>query len=181
MAFYLDDIQFLVNAPDPSMIVAPKEGEPVFQEGLRPTTFKALIGKGHAEFATMRQQDSEEFLTHLLKVLRAHARKITRERAREEPTEIFRFGVEQRLACGNCGRVRYRIDEADVASVPVRIVERLLTDGEEGKKYESVQLTECIEGLMGEEELEYDCPQCRKKVVATKYVLRSSSPLQFID
>ncbi|KZT42965.1 ubiquitinyl hydrolase [Sistotremastrum suecicum HHB10207 ss-3] len=154
--------------PDPAMILPPKEGEPVFQEGLRPTTFKALIGKGHAEFATMRQQDSEEFLTHLLKVLRAHARKIARERTIEEPTEGFRFGVEQRLACNNCHRVRYRVDEADVASVPVRITERPLKEGEEGKKYESVQLMECIEGLMGEEELEYDCPACQKKVVATK-------------
>src|SRR6266851_5884855 len=40
--------------------------QPAFQEGLRPITFKALIGRGHAEFATMRQQDAEEFFTHLL-------------------------------------------------------------------------------------------------------------------
>lgn len=43
---------------------------PEFQEGVRPVTFKAVIGKGHAEFSTMRQQDSEEFLTHLLNTLR---------------------------------------------------------------------------------------------------------------
>jgi ubiquitin carboxyl-terminal hydrolase 5/13 len=46
---------------------------PVFQAGVRPTSFKALIGKGHDEFATMRQQDAEEFLTHLLSVLRRDA------------------------------------------------------------------------------------------------------------
>src|ERR1700712_5133026 len=33
-----------------------------FQEGVRPAMFKALVGKDHQEFATMRQQDSEEFL-----------------------------------------------------------------------------------------------------------------------
>lgn len=49
---------------------APGSEEPVFQAGLRPTSFKALVGKGHAEFATMRQQDSEEFLTWLITVLR---------------------------------------------------------------------------------------------------------------
>jgi ubiquitin carboxyl-terminal hydrolase 5/13 len=43
---------------------------PVFQEGIRPVGFKALIGKGHEEFSTMRQQDSEEFFTHLITVLR---------------------------------------------------------------------------------------------------------------
>lgn len=43
---------------------------PVFQAGLRPTGFKALIGKGHEEFSTMKQQDSEEFFTYLIGVLR---------------------------------------------------------------------------------------------------------------
>ncbi|KAF9009872.1 cysteine proteinase [Hymenopellis radicata] len=43
--------------------------------GIKPTGFKALIGKGHKEFSTMRQQDSEEFLTHLLTVLRRDAHK----------------------------------------------------------------------------------------------------------
>lgn len=37
---------------------------PVFQEGLRPMLFMALIGKCHEEFATMRQQDAEEFFSH---------------------------------------------------------------------------------------------------------------------
>jgi ubiquitin carboxyl-terminal hydrolase 5/13 len=49
--------------------------DPVFQEGLRPTGFKALIGKGHEEFSTMKQQDSEEFLGHLITVLRRDAHK----------------------------------------------------------------------------------------------------------
>lgn len=43
---------------------------PVFQAGIRPTGFKTLIGKGHEEFSTMRQQDSEEFFTYLLTILR---------------------------------------------------------------------------------------------------------------
>jgi ubiquitin carboxyl-terminal hydrolase 5/13 len=41
-----------------------------WQVGLKPAGFKALVGKGHAEFATMRQQDAEEFFVHLLTVLR---------------------------------------------------------------------------------------------------------------
>ena len=41
--------------------VAATEAAPVvFQEGVKPTSFKALVGKGHAEFSTMRQQDAEE-------------------------------------------------------------------------------------------------------------------------
>lgn len=52
-----------------------KSPTPVFQDGIRPVTFKAVIGKGHAEFSTMRQQDSEEFFTHLLNTLRRDMRK----------------------------------------------------------------------------------------------------------
>lgn len=48
---------------------------PVFQAGIKPTNFKALIGKGHEEFATMRQQDAEEFFTHLITVLRRDGQK----------------------------------------------------------------------------------------------------------
>lgn len=48
---------------------------PVFQAGIKPTAFKALVGKGHAEFSTMRQQDAEEFLTHLITLLRRDLRK----------------------------------------------------------------------------------------------------------
>jgi hypothetical protein len=48
---------------------------PVFQDGVRPVTFKSVIGRGHVEFSTMRQQDSEEFLTHLVQTLRRDAHK----------------------------------------------------------------------------------------------------------
>ena len=48
---------------------------PVFQTGVKPTSFKALIGKGHEEFATMRQQDAEEFFTHLITVIRRDGQK----------------------------------------------------------------------------------------------------------
>ena len=48
---------------------------PVFQNGIKPTGFKALIGKGHEEFSTMKQQDSEEFFTHLMTVLRRDMQK----------------------------------------------------------------------------------------------------------
>lgn len=46
-----------------------------FQKGIKPTGFKALIGRGHLEFSTMKQQDSEEFFTHLITVLRRDTQK----------------------------------------------------------------------------------------------------------
>jgi ubiquitin carboxyl-terminal hydrolase 5/13 len=48
---------------------------PVFQEEIKPAGFKALIGKGHVEFSTMKQQDSEEFFTYLITALRRDMQK----------------------------------------------------------------------------------------------------------
>jgi uncharacterized UBP type Zn finger protein len=36
------------------------------QPGIRPQMFKNLIGKGHPEFSTNKQQDAQEFFLHLV-------------------------------------------------------------------------------------------------------------------
>ena len=38
------------------------------QSGIKAAMFKSLIGKGHPEFSTKRQQDVVEFLLHLINV-----------------------------------------------------------------------------------------------------------------
>jgi ubiquitin carboxyl-terminal hydrolase 5/13 len=141
---------------------------PVFQEGVRPVTFKALIGRGHAEFATMRQQDAEEFFTHLLTSLRRYAHAHPRNGSTgPEPTETFAFGLEQRLQCTACGGVRYRVDPHDVLSVPVSAREKG-RDADGKAMYEDVAMTECVDAAMGIESLEYKCPNCQRDVAATK-------------
>lgn len=144
------------------------DDSPTFQAGIKPTSFKALIGKGHEEFSTMRQQDSEEFLTYLLTVLRRDAHKF-KERAEPDATAIFSYGMEQRLQCNECGKVRYRVDDMDLVSVAVPATEKGKT--EEGKTlYEEVQLWDCIQSLLGTEALEYSCPSCNKGVHALRLV-----------
>lgn len=152
-------------APKATNPLAHDSPAPVFQEGVRPAGFKALVGKGHEEFATMRQQDAEEFFGHLLTVLRRHAKRAGQSQA--EPTEVFAFGMEQRLECGECKRVRYRVDAADVASVPVPARETG-KDGEGRTTYEEVALKECLDILTAPEALEYSCPACQKNVIATR-------------
>lgn len=36
---------------------------------VRPSAFKALVGRGHAEFSSGRQQDAQEFFEHLLELV----------------------------------------------------------------------------------------------------------------
>jgi len=140
---------------------------PVFQDGVRPVGFKALIGKGHEEFSTMRQQDSEEFFTHLLKVLRRTLKRTQGAGGEVDPTQVFTFAMEQRLQCTSCNRVRYRNDELDVVSVAVPAIEE--SKDAEGKViYKDMLLTDTLDLLTGYEGLEYSCPQCNKTVVAHK-------------
>lgn len=140
---------------------------PVFQDGLRPIGFKALIGKGHEEFSTMKQQDSEEFFTHLLKVLRRTLKQTQNTAGDLDPTRVFTFAMEQRLQCTSCNRVRYRNDELDVISVAVPALED--SKDAEGKViYRDVSLVDTLDMLTGDEGLEYSCPQCKMTVVAHK-------------
>jgi ubiquitin carboxyl-terminal hydrolase 5/13 len=140
---------------------------PKFQEGIKPSQFKALIGKGHEEFATMRQQDSEEFLQHLLTRLREEAKR-QRRSEEEEATNVVRFGMEQRLQCGTCKKVGYKVDGVDLASLPVEAVEAGVN--EDGKKlWRGVRLEDCLETLCGVERLaDYACGTCQAKVEAEK-------------
>jgi len=136
--------------------------------------FKALIGKGHAEFATIRQQDAEEFLGHLFKSIRTDERKRGWD-DHKGPTEAFRFGVEQRLQCGDCKKVRYKVDSQDSLGlwIPAKEVAKMETGegGEKEKKdWEPVDLDECLQLFTRTEALEYQCPVCNKKVIVQKYV-----------
>lgn len=151
-----------------------KDTEPRFQQGIRPAMFKDLVGKGHAEFATMRQQDSEEFLQHFIDRLRQEAKR-KGSPSESEATETFRFALEQKLTCSECKGVSYKTDSADSLSLTVPIKERdvVMNGGEEGaagvtKSYESAELTKCLDSLVAEEALEYSCPNCQKKVIAVK-------------
>ncbi|KAJ7632934.1 hypothetical protein FB45DRAFT_913923 [Roridomyces roridus] len=148
--------------------------DPVFQEGLRPTGFKALVGKGHEEFSTMKQQDSEEFLGHLLTVVRRDAHKY-KDRAAVDATAVFSYGMEQRLQCGVCSRVSYRTDPVDVLSVPVPAMESG-KDGDGKTMYSPVPLVACIDAVLTPESLEYGCPSCGTNVHALKQSKFASFP-----
>ncbi|TVY82715.1 Ubiquitin carboxyl-terminal hydrolase [Lachnellula suecica] len=145
---------------------AASEDEP-FQRGLAPAMLKHLIGRGHAEFSTMRQQDAFEFLLHVFKL-------ITRSQHTAQlpdPTRSFRFVMEQRLQCIDCKKVRYSTVEQDNISIPVPIrkisvpVTKSGDNSSEDKKdeYESVTLKECLDTFTSSEHVELTCSACGSK------------------
>ncbi|CAG7723166.1 unnamed protein product [Allacma fusca] len=71
------------------------------QEGINASMFRTLIGKGHPEFSTKRQQDAQEFLLHLINVMERYSR------FEANPADCLKFQVEDKVICDSTGQVRY--------------------------------------------------------------------------
>lgn len=140
------------SRPDPRLSASSNGQEIAHQKGLAPAMFKYLVGQGHEEFATMRQQDAFEFLLHVFKAISLSKQ----PEGKMNPVQHFRFQVEQRLQCLNCRKVRYKVDEQDNISVavPARRVQSS-TD-----QFEPVTLTECLDIFTADEIVELTCPAC---------------------
>lgn len=167
------------SVPEPQAPGSPSEGGHAhYQRGLAPAMLKHLIGRGHAEFSTMRQQDAFEFLQHLFTLIARdnHAS------GKEDPTKVFRFATEQRLQCLGCKRVRYTTTEQDniFVDVPKEKVapEAGLTEGGESKPdaYRAVTLEECLNLFTGEEHVELRCEACGASEGFTKRTLFKTLP-----
>lgn len=81
--------------------------------GIRPQMFKNLVGRGHPEFSTKRQQDAQEFLLHLLSLIERN------NRGAENPADSLRFQVEERVQCALSGKVKYNHREDFIMSLPI--------------------------------------------------------------
>ncbi len=165
--------------PDPD-IISGTSTEIAYQRGLAPAMLKVLIGKGHEEFSTMRQQDAFELLLHVFKLITRSQHKAPLQ----DPVHCFRFVLEQRLQCLSCKRVRYRSDEQDNISIPVplrKIAEPEVGAGEAGDTtkvddYEAVTLKECLDSFTCEEIVELTCPACGSKDGFSKRSLFKTFP-----
>ena len=159
------------SVPDNDLTYSSDPDAQPHQKGLAPAMLKHLIGKGHAEFSTMRQQDSFELLLHLLKlVTRSQQSAHGQYKDVTDPVESFRFVMEQRLQCLNCTKVRYRQDEMENLSVAVPIKrlpqsDTVMTDGEKDEKkeeFEPVTLKQCLDEFTAPEVVDLKCSACDK-------------------
>ena len=91
--------------------------------GIRPAMFRALLGRGHAEFASSRQQDVVEYFQHLLERFDAAEKAAPPDAADAAaimlPSALFTFGLETRLQCAASGLVRYGSDRDNVLQLHV--------------------------------------------------------------
>ncbi|ELT92166.1 hypothetical protein CAPTEDRAFT_182887 [Capitella teleta] len=135
-----------------------------YPEGIRPQMFKALIGQGHPEFSSKRQQDAQEFLLHLISMIQRNCH------GSSNPADCLRFKVEDRIECMASGKVAYteRDDFLLALQIPVEKVtnpeevaawEAKKADLEQQKKFVDpkdivrprISLTSCLEAFTAPE------------------------------
>ncbi|KAI2624475.1 ubiquitin carboxyl-terminal hydrolase 14 [Xylaria nigripes] len=164
------------SKPDSDVVASEHSPETPHQKGLAPSMLKHLIGRGHPEFSTMRQQDSFELLQHLIVL-------ITRSQhpaPLADPTQPFRFVMEQRLQCINCKKVRYSSTEHDSIFIDVPIEKLPRSEGDESDAYQPVLLEQCLDRFTGLEAVELTCPACESKVGFTKRNLFKTFPTTLV-
>jgi len=165
--------------PDRDVVSSDPSDTP-FQRGLAPSMLKHLVGRGHAEFSTMRQQDAFEFLLHIFQLISRSQHTSTLE----DPTKAFQFVMEERLQCLKCQKVRYRTDEQDNISIPVPLkkaakqtaTEDGVDNGNEVDEYEPVTLKQCLDSFTATEIVELTCSACGSKDGFSKRSLFKTFP-----
>lgn len=170
------------SKPDSDVAVSEHSTELPHQRGIAPAMLKHLIGRGHAEFSTMRQQDAFELLLHVLKLI-SRSQHVA---PRKDPVDAFRFVMEQRLQCIGCKRVRYSTQEHENVSIPVpirRIPKEAQMDvvdskdkEQEKEEFESVSLKECLDIFTADEMVELTCSGCGSKAGFTKKSMFKTFP-----
>ncbi|KAK7992937.1 Ubiquitinyl hydrolase 1 [Apiospora saccharicola] len=146
------------SKPESDVIPSEFSPEKSHQKGLAPSMLKHLIGRGHEEFSTMRQQDAFELLQHLIKLVT----RSKHEAPLSDPTQPFRFVMEQRLQCLDCKKVRYQSNEQDNIFIDVPLEKLPAVEGE-GEKYRPVTFKECVDRLTAPETVELTCSSCGSK------------------
>ena len=114
-------------------------------QGIKPTSFKYLLGKQHEEFSTMKQQDAFEYLQHLLSKFSNHP-------AFSSIAKHFEFLMQQKIQCLMCQKCRY----TDVAEGSLRVNVPVPTS----ETVEEVDFLQCVKDSFAASHNEFRCPSC---------------------
>jgi len=172
----------LLSASD-VVTIHPDGSQEESQTGISPRMLKSLIGKGHAEFAGVKQQDAQEFLIWLLSRIGREgkptgivAETLAGAEAQDatehgwggyvDPTKCFKFALQSRIQCLGCGGVKYHLQEHDNIniSVPDRVKQppaaEASTEEPAPVEYQPVDFEDCIRTYTAKTEIELKCSVC---------------------
>ena len=106
-------------------------------QAIRPVVFKNLVGKGHGEFSTKKQQDACEYLIYLIDQIERSLRKDSVDTT--NPSDCFKFQLEDRIECIQSSKVSYKRRDEYCLSVPIardKAVNKKQVEDYEAKKSE---------------------------------------------
>eukprot|EP00732_Lithocolla_globosa_P001515 Lithocolla_globosa_v1_NODE_769_length_3313_cov_85.298956.p1 type:complete len:961 gc:universal NODE_769_length_3313_cov_85.298956:2905-23(-) len=146
-------------------------------DGIPPRSFKSIIGRGHPDFSSMRQQDAHEFYTHLLtQVERANQRRALAF----DPIKSLTFALETRLHDHQSNHYRYMSNSIseNALSLPVPLSTSTSSQkDQDGKSRPIVFLKECLNQYFCEENIEdFLSPMTNQKGTASKRARMKNFP-----
>ncbi|RWS15264.1 ubiquitin carboxyl-terminal hydrolase 5-like protein [Dinothrombium tinctorium] len=87
----------------------------VDQKGIKLNMFKTLVGKGHPEFSSKRQQDAQEFFLHLINLIERN-KHLTNG---TNPANCLKFQFEERVECMQSHKVSYMTRTEYLIPLPI--------------------------------------------------------------
>ncbi|CAD7697819.1 unnamed protein product [Ostreobium quekettii] len=133
---------------------------------VRPQFFKTLVGRNHAEFATMNQQDAGEYFRHVLKVMDvAEQGAVDRlQLSGQLPTSSdFKFQLQTRTECQESGHVSYKTEVENMLALKIPLEAATNMDEVEDYKERELKRQKLKEAPGdGEAEVVATCPSAAK-------------------
>jgi ubiquitin carboxyl-terminal hydrolase 5/13 len=143
--------------------------------------FKNLVGKGHPEFSSNRQQDSAEYLqylfTHIQVALSYLAffnlsiicnQKAEKSANLSDLTKAFEFTTVTKLKCQSCHGVKLRETKVTELRLPLPFF------GEDSDA--KANFYNMLESIQAEEEVNVNCPNCKTNKPFTKKTFIKTFP-----
>lgn len=97
--------------------------EDLSPQAIKPGMFRNLVGRGHSEFSSNKQQDVAEYILHLFALIEKHSK------AGSKPTDCLKFRYEDRIECCSSRKVKYMDDRYDyILQVPINVDEAVNKD-----------------------------------------------------
>jgi ubiquitin carboxyl-terminal hydrolase 5/13 len=133
-----------------------------------PRLLKGIIGKGHPEFSTMRQQDAAEFFQYMLDLIEK------RPGGGPDPCALFKFVVEERVECSASHAVLYRRREENIVGIPIDLGDAINAD-------EVSQWEKRRDGLFGPEAAKLAKEKVVRRVIPFDSAVVALSKVETID
>lgn len=141
---------------EPGKFTEPQE----YQDGIKPSMLKSIVGKGHPEFSSPKQQDAFEYFQHLMTVTERQEK--ANGTSHLSPTSVFEFQLTTKILCTRCNKSRLSDHKQNSISTSIPI------DPSLDSPDLVVPWDKLLENFAAPENIEFNCPQCRTSTPGLK-------------